>query len=320
MFLLDAQFAFTYTFKDINPSRKTAEVSEMNFSRNGIGIFLIFFVLTIPAACIPSKQITVGSTAILLEDVAKSANKQSDLKVIREGMPAYLMLIDGMIEAVPNKAHLLITAAQAYSSFAAAFVEETDKEYAGALYAKAKKYALQSLEVRGLKNPLSKPFAQFENDTAALGNEDVPYMFWTATCWGSWIRLNLDSMAAVAELPRVESLMKRVLVLDEQFYYGGPHLFMGIWFASRPKIAGGDLSKAQYHFQKALEFSGEKFLMTRVYYADQYARKTLNKDLFVATLEKVLEIPADNTSELTLLNTVAHKKAKELLEHVNEYF
>ena len=292
----------------------------MSFSRQWIGVFSILWVLFVSTACIPSRQITVASAANLLEDVSKSANKQSDLKIIREGMPAYLMLIDGMVEAVPNEARLLITAAQAYSSFAAAFVEETDKDYAGALYAKAKKYALQSLEVRGLKNPVSSPFEQFEKNVAALGKEDVPYMFWTATCWGGWIRLNLDSIAAVAELPRVELLMKRVLLLNEQFYYGGPHLFMGIWFASRPKIAGGDLNKAQYHFEKALEFSGEKFLMTRVYYADQYARKTLNKNLFVAILEKVLEIPADNTPELTLLNTVAHKKARELLEQVDTYF
>ncbi len=292
----------------------------MRFSLNRIGFFSIFFVLAVPVACIPSKQMTVNSAANLLEDVAKSANKQSDLKVIREGMPAYLMLVDGMVEAVPNNARLLITAAQAYSSFAAAFVEETDKDYASALYAKAKKYALRALEVRGLINPVSKPFEQFEKNIAALDKEDVPYMFWTATCWGGWIRLNMNAMAAVAELPRVELLMKRVLALDEQFYYGGPHLFMGIWFASRPKIAGGDLNKAQYHFQKALELSGENFLMTRVYYADQYARKTLDKDLFVATLEKVLDIPADKLPELTLLNTVAHKKAKELLERADEYF
>jgi hypothetical protein len=292
----------------------------MRFSRNRIGFFSIFFILAVPVACIPNKQITVSSAATLLEDVAKSANKQSDLKVIREGMPAYLMLVDGMVEAVPNNARLLITAAQAYSSFAAAFVEETDQDYAAALFAKAKKYALQALEVRGLKNPVSKPFEQFEKDVTALGKDDVPYMFWTATCWGGWIRLNINSIAAVAELPRVELLVKRVMVLDEQFYYGGPHLFMGIWFASRPKIAGGDLNKAQYHFEKALEFSGESFLMTRVYYADQYARRTLDKDLFVATLEKVLDIPVDKVPELTLLNTVAHKKAKELLEHVDQNF
>ncbi len=145
-------------------------------------------------------------------------------------------------------------------------------------------------------------------------------MFWTGTCWGSWIRLNLGSIAALAELPRVEALMKRALVLDEQFYYGGPHLFMGIWFASRPKIAGGDLAKSQHHFKKALELSQGKFLITQIYYADQYARKTFDKDLFVSTLEKVLDTPADQIPQLTLLNTVAHKKAKEMLEQVDDYF
>jgi hypothetical protein len=171
-----------------------------------------------------------------------------------------------------------------------------------------------------LKDPVSSPFNEFEAELSNLGKDDVPYMFWTGTCWGSWIRLNLGSMAALAELPRVAALMKRVLLLDEQFYYGGPHLFMGIWFASRPKIAGGDLAKAELHFKKALEFSQNKFLMTHIYYADQYARKAFDKDLFVATLEKVLDTPADDMPELTLLNTVAHKRAKEMLEQLDDYF
>ena len=81
----------------------------MSFPRNWMGIFSIFFTLAIAAACIPNKQMTVGSAATLLEDVSNSANKQSDLRVVREGMPAYLMLIDGMVEAVPNNARLLIT-------------------------------------------------------------------------------------------------------------------------------------------------------------------------------------------------------------------
>ena len=292
----------------------------MRLSPNTIRIFLIFLILTIPAACISNKQMTVGSAATLLEEVAKSSYKQSDLRVIREGMPAYLMLIDGMVEAVPDNARLLITAAQAYASFASAFVENEDKDFARALYKKAKVYALRSLEIRGLKNPVSIPFNEFEAGLSQFDRDDVPYMFWTGTCWGSWIRLNLGSMAAVAELPRVEALMKRVLLLNEQFYYGGPHLFMGIWFASRPKIAGGDLAKSNVHFKKALAFSENQFLMTQIYYADQYARKTLDKDLFVATLENVLDTPADSIPELTLLNTVAHKRAKEMLEQVDEYF
>jgi hypothetical protein len=95
---------------------------------------------------------------------------------------------------------------------------------------------------------------------------------------------------------------------------------MGIWFSSRPKIAGGDLKKSQGHFLKALDLGQGKFLMAYVYYANYFARQALDKDLFIFTLQKVLETPADISPELTLLNTVAKEKAKELLTHVEEYF
>jgi hypothetical protein len=199
-------------------------------------------------------------------------------------------------------------------------VEDQDKEYAKMLYGKGRQYALRSLERRGFKNPLQRPFDHFQEGLKSLGKKDVPYIFWATTCWANWINLNLDSMEAIAELPRVEMMMQRVLEIDEGFYYGGPHLFMGIWFASRPKIAGGDLKKAQEHFLKALDLGQGKFLMAYVYYANYYARKIMDKDLFTSTLQKVLETPAETSPDLVLLNTVAKKQAKELLSHVGEYF
>jgi hypothetical protein len=95
---------------------------------------------------------------------------------------------------------------------------------------------------------------------------------------------------------------------------------MGIWFASRPRIAGGDLKRAQGHFLRAIELGRGKFLMAHVYYASTYARQALDKDLFVSSLQRVLKSPADDPSELTLLNTVAKKKAQELLGRTQEYF
>jgi hypothetical protein len=63
-----------------------------------------------------------------------------------------------------------------------------------------------------------------------------------------------------------------------------------------------------------------KFLMTDVYYAQYYARQTLNRDLFVSTLKRVLETPAAIEPDLTLANTLAQQKAKRLLDQVNEFF
>jgi hypothetical protein len=283
-------------------------------------IFLFLCLLFFLSSCLPNKKLTVGATATLLEEVARASYRQSDLRILREGMPAYLMLIDGMVQAVPDNEQLLIAAAQSYSSFASLFVEDQDKEYASLLYERGKQYALRSLEMRGFKEPLQRSFDDFKEGLKRLGKKDVPYIFWAATCWVNWIRLNLDSIEAISELPRVESLMKRALELDEGFYYGGPHLFMGIWFASRPKIVGGDLKKAQEHFLKALDLGQGKFLMAYVYYANYYARKMTDKDLFTSTLQKVLETPAETSPDLVLINTVAKKQAKELLSRVGEYF
>jgi hypothetical protein len=292
----------------------------MGSSRRWIWISLFLLIISSQSACLYSKKVRVGTAALLLEDVAKAAAQQSDLRMIREGMPAYLMLMDGMIEAWPDNEQLLIAAAQAYSSFASVFVADQDKKYTKLLYEKAKDYALQSLVARGFNDPLKSSFDDFQKDVQVSNKKDVPYIFWAATCWAGWIMLNLDSIEAMAELPRVELMMRRALELDEGFYYGGPHLFMGIWYASRPAIAGGDLKKAKEHFLRALNLGQGKFLMAYVYYADNYARRALDRDLFVSTLGKVLQTPADSVPELTLVNTMAQKKAKELLSKVNEYF
>ena len=280
----------------------------------------LFFLITLAVACGTTRNLTVASTALLLEDVARASAKQSDLKLIREGMPSYLMLIDGMVEALPDNKKLLITAAQSYASYASAFIQDEDKAYALTLYARAKTYALRALEQNGFKNPQSRPFDDFESGLQKTQKKDVPYLFWAASCWGSWISLNRGSMEAMAELPRVESMMKRVLVLDEAFYYGGAHVFMGILEASKPRMAGGDLNIARDHFQKAIELGDGKFLMTAVYFADYYAKKAFDRELFVSTLEDVLKTPADIEPELTLLNSVAHTRAEKMIDAADDFF
>ena len=293
----------------------------MHTSRALIWISLLCLLAVFTTNCATErKKVAVGATALLLEDIAQSANKQTDTRVIREGMPAYLMLMDGMVEAVPDNDRLLIGAAQGYATFAGAFIENQDKAYANVLYGRAKDYALRSLELRGLKNPASRPFDDFEAAVNELDKQDVPFMFWASACWGNWIQLNMGSMEAMAELPRVEVLMKRVLLLDEAFYYGGPHLFMGLWFGSRPKMAGGDLNRARKHFLKAIELGDGKFLMAYIYYAEYYAKKVFDKALYISILENVHNTPADIVPELALLNTIAHRRATQLMQEADEYF
>jgi hypothetical protein len=292
----------------------------MTFASTKLRFILIIPLLFFLASCYPSKKLTVISTATLLEDVVAASYRQSNLRVIRDGMPAYLMLIDGMIEAWPDNERILLAAAQANSAYASIFLEEDEKAYALHLQGKAMNYALKAFELTAFKNPRTSSFEEFEKELSRLNRKHVPYLFWAAACWGSWISLNLSSMEAQAELPRVEMMMKRVLVLDESFHHGGPHLFMGIWFASRPKIAGGNLDTARQHFLKAIELGQGKFLMAKIYYAEYYAKKTFDQELFTSTLNDVLDTPVDIYPELTLMNSVAHRKAQEMLKDAEDYF
>jgi hypothetical protein len=121
-----------------------------------------FLLIALPTACATGKTMTVAATASLLEDVSKASYKQSDLMLIRQGMPSYLMLIDGMVEALSDNKRLLISAAQLYASYASAFIQDEDQMYAAALYARARDYAFRAMEQNGFKNPATRPFDDFE--------------------------------------------------------------------------------------------------------------------------------------------------------------
>ena len=71
---------------------------------------------------------------------------------------------------------------------------------------------------------------------------------------------------------------------------------------------------------KAIELGRGEFIMAYIFYADYYAKKAFDKDIYTSTLETALNTPADINPELTLLNTVAHAKAKSMLGEADDYF
>ncbi|MGD8372732.1 MAG: TRAP transporter TatT component family protein [Syntrophobacterales bacterium] len=271
--------------------------------------------------CLPVKQARVAAVAFTAEDVARAAAKQSDPTIVRAGSPAYLMLIDGLIEAYPENSDLLVAACKAYASYASAFLEDTDQEKAASLYATAKSYGFRALSKKAdFQQAASGGLEEFTALLEQYGKKDVPALFWTASSWASWISLNLDNLEALADLPMLEATMLRVLELDDAFYFGSPHLLMAVYLAARPEIIGGDMNKAKEHFDRALALGEGKLLMAKVLFARYYARGVGDRDLYAATLEEVLAAPADTEPELTLSNVLAKEKAKKLMEKADEYF
>ncbi len=105
-------------------------------------------LVLLSAACIPMKQARVAAVALTLQDVAAAAAKQSDTTIVREGTPAYLMLVDGLIEAYPDNRELLLAGCKAYASYASMFVADVRPKQGEALYRKARLYGFRALSYR----------------------------------------------------------------------------------------------------------------------------------------------------------------------------
>jgi hypothetical protein len=285
--------------------------------RQRILVLLLPFVFV--TGCISSQQIVTEKAPALFRQIALSANRQSDVVLVRQGIPAYIMLIDGMVQSYPGNKDLLLAGAQAYSAYAAV-LQEDEQDRAAHLNEKAKRYALQALELTPpFKDTLGKPLDVFQKTLEETGKKDAPTLFWVGNIWGSWIA-GSEGAEAMADLPWVEALIERVLQLDPGYYYGGAHLFKAILLSARPEQFGGNRKKAEEHFKRARAYGEGNFLMTDVYYAQYYARQTLDRGLFVSTLKRVLETPADIEPDLTLANTLAQRKAKKLMSQVDELF
>ena len=137
-----------------------------------------------------------------------------------------------------------------------------------------------------------------------------------------WIQAHADSMDAIADLPKVQALIERVIDLDEGFYYGASHTFMGVLLTIRPPSLGGRPEEARKHFERAIELGQGKLLTTYVMYAEHYAKLVYEGELFFELLHTVLDSPADTVPELTLVNTLAKREAAELIAdaRAEEYF
>jgi len=266
-------------------------------------------------------QLTISATSVIIDGGFKAMNRETDIQLASQALPSDLKLLDGLILESPDNEKLLLLGAQGYSSYALGFVEDSSKERASIFYLRARDYGLRILfENEDFKRDFSGELQAFQKSLNEFGKDDVPAVFWTANAWGSYMNLNRDNVDALADLPKVEAMMKFVLKYDENYFYGGAHMFFGTILASLPTMFGGDTVSARAHFEDAITASDGKFLMVYYYYAKSYAVMTQNKDLFESLLHKVIDAPENLLPDQNLANELAKTKATDLFKHENDYF
>ena len=253
--------------------------------------------------------------------VVKNLNRQADLELVCDGAPSYLLLLDSLLVSDPDNARLLMHGTQAYTAYASLMPECGRPERAAVLGERAKAYGLRLLGThKSLGGADQIPLAGFNEALQGVGPGEVEKLFWGGYAWATWIGFSKGAPAAVADLPKVEELMLRVLALDEGFYHGGAHLFLGVYYGSRPVMLGGRPEVSRNHFEKALALGERRFLPTLVAYAEYYARQTFDRELYVRLLEEALAFDLAQAPDLALPNVLAKRRAQKLLAQVDEFF
>jgi len=255
----------------------------------------------------------------MTENLSKAILNNNDLATVKDGAPAYLLMVDGLLLREPDNESLLRGASNIYTAYTRVFVK--DRARAKKLTEKALSYALRAICVRRSKTCQFREvnFQEFKNTLLSLEIKDVPDLFTLGSAWATWIQMHREDWNAVAEISRVEAIMKRAIDLDEFYQDGGAHLYLGVLATFIPPALGGKPDVGRRHFERALEISKDKNLMVKVLYAKQYARLMFDQKLHDRLLNEVLEAKTD-VPGYTLSNTLAQERAKELLKSGKEYF
>jgi len=283
-----------------------------------------FFALSLAGGCSIDKMAADGMVPVLRRTDDEFERSKTP-KAARQAGPGLLFTLDGLVETSPKNPELLELAAQMHATFAFAFIEDEDEDWAKELYAKARGYARRALEVRDadLLKAVESPLDQ-NPKLAPIDREDVAPLFWLAFSWGSLINLDRSNEKLISQLGQVDRAMQAVLEKDETFFNGGPHLYFAMRYASLGESLGGNPKKALEHFEAVDRLTQNRHLMAKVLRAKTYSGSLMAKDQkgawndFLTTLETVINAKDDLWPEQQLANEVAKVKAKKLLAHPSD--
>lgn len=248
--------------------------------------------------------------------------QETDAEFARESLAAQLKLLEGFIINSPENEAYLSFAAMGFSAYSLGFIEDKNPERAKQFYLRSKNYGLRALRLisSDFKRSEKMDFASFEKSLSDFEKEDVPALFWTAISWGLYINLSMDDVSSLAELSKVESMMKCVQTLDAAYFGGGADLFFGVIECVKPQMLGGKPEKGRKHFEKALELSKHDFLLTKAFMVQYYCTATLNGELFDKWSKEILAAPPAKNPMNNLPNTLAKIKIRYLLKQKDELF
>jgi len=251
------------------------------------------------------------STAILNQD---------DPELVRDSLPAYLLVLDSLAVSPDATGDVLGAAARLYAAYAVVFV--TDPDRSANLAAHARDYGVRALCAANRRHSCGidkLPYADLDLQLGKADSGDASVLLSYAIGSLAYIRTHGEDWQSLAELPRIESVLNRLLVISADRDAAQVNTFLGVLNTLRPAAIGGQPERGQMYFEHALELTDRHDLSVLVAYAQGYARLVYDRELHDQLLNEVLQADPRQPG-YTLFNMLAQRQAAELLASADDYF
>lgn len=255
----------------------------------------------------------------LAEGLTDGILNHDDPATVGTALPAYLLALDGAIEAYPDNVPVITAAARLYALYASSFVNDTERQKR--LAERARRYALLALSERldDLYDVVGESLEDYKDEVEDVDEDDFDVLYAFATAWAVWLQANADDWNAIADIPKIEATLKHIIDEQPKYDKGNPHMLLGVLTAQIPPSLGGKPDIAQEYFQNAIKLSENRNLQANVYYAQYYARLVFDQKLHDQLLRDALK--ADPVAPgFTLGNILAQEMAVDLLVSSQDYF
>jgi predicted anti-sigma-YlaC factor YlaD len=293
--------------------------------------------LGLVASSVGCKTVAVGFVADAIAGGGGGAMAQDDdPELVRDAVPFALKSMEGILEQDPRHQGLLLALASGFTQYAFAFVASpadaadmkgdltaarAGRERARKLLVRARDYGLRGLDVREEGSAARlKPGPELAQTLRAFDKKDVPLLYWTAAAWSLAISNAKGDMALVADLPVPIAMMDRAIELDEGWGEGALHEYFLALDPGRTAIEGGGVEKAKEHYERALALSRNRKLGPHVSYAEGVLVKGQDRAGFTRLLEEVLRADPAADKANRLVNVLAQRRARQLLDYADDLF
>lgn len=264
-------------------------------------------------------SLVARASADMAENLTAAIVNQDDPELVRTALPSYLLLLDSFAASNPDNPATLSAAARLYAAYGAALVD--DPQRSQLLTSKSRDYGLRALcaaraaacDIAGMN------FEDYRGAIAAVDQRDRVELYSYSLGTLAWIRANSNDFNALAELPKVELALQRVMELEPGDLAASTSMYLGILNTLRPPALGGKPETGRRWFEHALELSGGQDLGIKVEFARGYARLVYDRELHDRLLNEVLSADVQKPG-YTLFNVLAQDQARELLAAADEYF